>query len=63
MSEPGITDVVQLRLVRFPPLVDTVGSTTDGGDGPQVLGADENLSLGADQIAVLVDAPDLLTVR
>ena len=63
MSEPGITDVVQLRLVRFPPLVDTVGSTTDGGGGPQVLGADENLSLGADQIAVLVDAPDLLTVR
>ncbi|WP_329476460.1 hypothetical protein OG555_32980 [Kribbella sp. NBC_01484] len=63
MSEPGITDVVNLRLLRFPPLVDAAGSTTDGSDGPQVLDADQNLTLGAGQIAVLVDAPDLLSVR
>jgi hypothetical protein len=65
MAEPGITDVVNLRLVRFPPLVDTVGSpdSPDATDGPQVLGADQNLTLGAGQIAVLVDAPDLLSVR
>jgi hypothetical protein len=63
MSEAGVTDVVQQRLVRFPRLLDAVGSTAEGDSTPQVLGADENLALGADQIAVLVDAPDLLTVR
>jgi hypothetical protein len=63
MSEPGVTDVLQQRLVRFPPLLDTVGSTTDDDSTPQALGPDENLALGADQIAVLVDAPDLLRVR
>jgi hypothetical protein len=68
MSEPGVTDVINQRLVRFPGLLDQIGSpspdpgTTDEG-GPEVLGADENLALGADQIAVLLDAPDLLSVR
>lgn len=68
MSEPGVTDVVNQRLVRFPGLLDPIGSPPpDSGatsdESPEVLGADENLVLGADQIAVLVDAPDLLTVR
>lgn len=63
MGEPGVTDVVNLRLVRFPPLVDPAGSTPNVGTTPQALGQDENLVLGADQIAVLVDAPNLLTVR
>jgi hypothetical protein len=63
MGEPGVTDVVQLRLVRFPRLVDRIGSTTDEDVTPEVLGPDENLNLAGDQIAVLVDEPDLLTVR
>jgi hypothetical protein len=63
MGEPGVTDVVHLRLVRFPRMVDRMGSTMDADPTPQVLGRDENLVLGADQIAVLVDAPQLLTVR
>lgn len=63
MAEPGVTDVVHLRLVRFPRLVDPIGSTTDVDVTPQVLEPDENLNLTADQIAVLVDEPDLLTVR
>jgi hypothetical protein len=63
MSEPGVSDVARLRLVRFPPLVDAVGSTDTAIPGPDVLGAEENLVLGADQIAVLVDAPELLTLR
>lgn len=63
MGEPGVTDVVNLRLVRFPPLVDQAGSTPGVGATPQVLGQDQNLVLGADQIAVLVDATSLLTVR
>jgi hypothetical protein len=63
MAEPGVVDVGQLHLVRFPNPVDGVGS--DGQTAPDdgTLGLDENLLLGADQIAVLVDAPDKLTVR
>jgi hypothetical protein len=63
MSEPGVTDVLQLQLARFPALIDQIGSGTDGVTTPQVLGQDENLTLGADQIAVMVDVPDLLTLR
>ncbi|NMO55184.1 hypothetical protein HH310_28865 [Actinoplanes sp. TBRC 11911] len=63
MGEPGVVDVVGLRLVRFPAAVDPVGSTTPDVELPQVLDQDQNLLLGADQIAVLVDATDRLTVR
>jgi hypothetical protein len=63
MSEPGIADVVHLRLVRSPRQLDRVGSTMDFDATEQVLGQDENLNLTSDQIAVLVDRPDMLTVR
>ncbi|HEX8347558.1 MAG TPA: hypothetical protein VF657_22915, partial [Actinoplanes sp.] len=63
MAEPGVTDVVRLRLVRYPGLLDDVGSTPRVPSTPQVLGPGESLVLGADQTAVLVDATDLLTVR
>lgn len=63
MAEPGVTDVLQLRLVRFPALIDQTGSGTGTATMPQVLDQDENLTLGADQIAVMVDGPDLLTLR
>lgn len=63
MSEPGVADVVHLRLVRYPREVDRMGSTMDVDDTPQVLGRDENLTLAGDQIAVLVDRPDLVVVR
>jgi hypothetical protein len=63
MSEPGVVDVVHLRLLRAPRQLDRVGSTMDFDVTEQVLGQDENLVLTADQIAVLVDRPDLLTVR
>jgi len=63
MSEPGVVDVVHLRLVRAPRQLDRVGSTMDFDAAAQVLGQDENLNLTGDQIAVLVDRPDLLTVR
>jgi hypothetical protein len=63
MAEPGVADVVHLRLARFPRMLDRIGSTMDVDVTPQLLGKDENLNLSADQIAVLVDAPDLLTVR
>ena len=66
MSEPGVADVAHLRLVRSPQRLGRIG---DGyrfrrfHPGPQVLGRDENLTLAADQIAVLVDAPERLVVR
>lgn len=63
MSEPGVTDVVHLRLVRYPREVDRMGSTMGVDATPQVLGRDENLTLAGDQIAVLVDRPDLVVVR
>ncbi|MFL6139701.1 MAG: hypothetical protein ACJ74O_18160 [Frankiaceae bacterium] len=63
MSEPGVADVVHLRLVRYPRELDRVGSTMRFVPTPQVLGRDENLNLSGDQIAVLVDRPDLLVVR
>ncbi|WP_428341213.1 hypothetical protein [Mycobacterium sp.] len=63
MSEPGVVDVVNQRLVRGPRQLDTVGPTTDFDASTQMLGQDQNLNLTADQIAVLVDRPDLLTVR
>jgi len=63
MAEPGIADVVHLRLVRFPRELDRMGSTMGVDVTPQVLGRDENLNLAGDQIAVLVDRPDLLVLR
>jgi hypothetical protein len=63
MGEPGVIDVVNQRLVRFPRILDPVGSTADNDPTPLVLDPDQNLVLGADQIAVLVDATDRLTVR
>lgn len=63
MGEPGVQDVVHLRLVRFPRLLDRIGSTMSVDATPQILGRDENLTLSAEQIAVLVDAPERLTIR
>jgi hypothetical protein len=63
MAEPGVNDAVHVRLVRYPRKLDRVGSRLRPVSGVQVLGRDENLNFAADQIAVLADRPDLLTVR
>ncbi len=63
MTEPGVADVVHLRLVRYPRQLDRIGSTMQVDVTPEVLGQDENLNLSTDQIAVLVDMPELLVVR
>ncbi|HEX3931758.1 MAG TPA: hypothetical protein VHW64_13715 [Nocardioides sp.] len=63
MSEPGISDVVHLRLVRYPRLLDRIGTSMLLDVSPQVLGRDESLHLSGDQIAVLVDRPELLVLR
>jgi hypothetical protein len=63
MGEPGVVDVSGLHLIRFPFPVDTVGSGGESDTGPDVLDLDENLTVGADQIAVFVESPGRLTVR
>lgn len=63
MGEPGVVDVANLRLVRFPRELDGVGASPLGAGESQLLGIDENLVLATDQIAVLVDRPDLLVAR
>ncbi|WP_033262864.1 hypothetical protein [Amycolatopsis vancoresmycina] len=63
MAEPGIVDVNGLQLVRFPRSIDAVGSGGEDNTAPEELDVDENLIVGADQIAVFVDSPGRLTVR
>ncbi|MEV4146068.1 hypothetical protein AB0J40_20525 [Amycolatopsis sp. NPDC049691] len=63
MAEPGVVDVTGLQLVRFPYSVDSVGSGGESDTSPDVLDVDENLIIGADQIAVFVSSPGRLTVR
>jgi hypothetical protein len=56
MNEPGVTDVRDLRLVRFPADAGTVvTATAPTGDGAQVLAPGENASLAANQIPAYVD--------
>ncbi|WP_439380791.1 hypothetical protein [Amycolatopsis lexingtonensis] len=63
MAEPGVVDVGDLHLMRFPYAVDGVGSGGESDTSPDVLELDENLVVGADQIAVFVESPGRLTVR
>ncbi|MEV4050142.1 hypothetical protein AB0J55_03050 [Amycolatopsis sp. NPDC049688] len=63
MAEPGVVDVNGLQLVRFPPSIDAVGSGGADSTSPVALDVDENLIVGADQIAVFVEQPGRLTVR
>lgn len=56
MNEPGVTDVRELRLVRFPADAGTVVTANPPtGDGAQVLAPGENASLAANQIPAYVD--------
>jgi Baseplate J-like protein len=59
MNEPGIADVVDLRLVRFPADVATLDtSSPPTGDGAQRLEPGENALLAANQIPVYTDRDD-----
>jgi uncharacterized phage protein gp47/JayE len=62
MAEPGVIDVSGLQLIRFPYAVDTVGSGGESDTSPDTLDVDENLTVGADEIAVFVESPGRLTV-
>jgi hypothetical protein len=56
MNEPGIADVRNLHLVRFPADAATVvTATAPAGDGAQILPAGENAVLASNQIPAYVD--------
>ena len=52
MSEPGIVDVQNLRLVRYPPPASTLDFRLVVEEAPQVLALGENVVLAANQVAV-----------
>ena len=59
MNEPGIADVADLRLVRFPGDSSTLDTAAPpSGDGAQRLPPGENAVLAANQIPVYVDRDD-----
>jgi hypothetical protein len=63
LNEPGVADVRDLRLLRYPPNFDTLNFGTAPGDPqPQALDCGSNIELQVNQIPVLVDALDQLTI-
>jgi hypothetical protein len=59
MNEPGVADVQDLRLVRYPPGFDTVDFAAGGGlPGTTVLGCGENVSLTVNQVPEFVNIDD-----
>jgi len=63
MNEPGIADVQDLRLTRYPMDTSSIDFTDPAaGDGVQRLGCGESLKTGEDQIAVYIDDANDLTI-
>ncbi len=63
MNEPGVADVLNLRLLRYPASFDAVDFSTAADSGDiEVLPAGENVTLQVNQIPVLVDDPGNLTI-
>lgn len=62
MNEPGVTDVVDLAILRYPPALGTIDFASVPTDAPEQLGCGENAELLANQIAVTVERPDLLAI-
>jgi hypothetical protein len=62
MNEPGIADVRELKLVRFPPGFDAVDFTAAGSANVQKFDCGRNVELQANQIPVFVDDPSGLEV-
>lgn len=63
MGEPGIVDVRDLRLIRYPrpPHLMTF-TAASAGDEVEVLGCGAAVTLGSDQIAQFIDNPADLTI-
>ncbi len=63
MNEPGIADATGLELVRYPPAFDALdlGAAVPSGQLER-LGCGKNANLQGNQIAVLIDDPELLVI-
>jgi len=61
MGEPGITDVRNVRLLRYPPSFDESQLGAAGAD-PEAFDCGTNVALQADEVPVYVDDPSGLTV-
>jgi len=56
MNEPGVADVRNLQLLRYPPGFDTIDfSVAPGAPHPEQLECCDNVELQANQIPVLVE--------
>ena len=62
MSEPGVTDVQNVQLQRYPPGLQQVDFTTPPSTGPSGPGCGMNIDLTTNQIADFVDTATELTI-
>lgn len=62
LNEPGIADVQDLQLVRFPAHFEALTGAEAKASGVQTLACGANLPLGTNEIPVLVEDPDRLTI-
>ncbi len=60
MSEPGVTDVLDVRLLRYPPSFDA--ARLGAGAAPEAFPCGENVPLQADEVPVYVDDPSALVI-
>jgi hypothetical protein len=62
LNEPGIADVQDLQLLRFPAHFEALTSAEARASGVETLACGTNLPLGTNEIPVLVEDPDRLTI-
>ncbi|QVN21769.1 hypothetical protein [Burkholderia pyrrocinia] len=62
MSEPGITDVQNVQLLRYPPAMDNIDFTQPPPGGPAGPGCGLNIDLAINQVADFVDTATELTI-
>jgi hypothetical protein len=62
MNEPGIVDVQEPRLLRYPPGFDAVDFTLGAGARPEQFPSGENVELQANQVPRFVDDPSRLVI-
>ncbi len=62
LNEPGVADVRDLQLLRYPAHFETLGAIPGDPVGLQAMACGVNVALGTNEIPVLVDDPDRLVI-
>jgi hypothetical protein len=62
MNEPGIADLKQLRLLRYPAHLTGMSFAQGASTDPQILNCGQNADIQANEIAVFVDDDSRLTI-